>query len=151
LIVDLKINRMSWLYFALLAGGSFGFYNLFMRFTSSKFAASIGLMFVAGTSFLVATITTIVLKASGQSLQFDKSAIWFPIAAGIFTGIAEIFYLLMFSKNQSLAIGAPLVIGLTSVVAAVIGWAFLREHITALQALGIVLSIAGITILSWKA
>ena len=53
---------MNWIVFAILAASSFGFYNFFMKLTADKLSPTIALMFIAGTSFLVALITTLIFK-----------------------------------------------------------------------------------------
>ncbi len=139
---------MNWITFAILAASSFGFYNFFIKLSADKLSPTIALMFIAGTSFLVATITTIVLKLSGQELSFSKEVIYLPILAGVFTGIAEIFYLFMFTKNAPLNIGAPFVIGLTSLVSVLLGLIILREPLNATKIVGVCLTIIGLVLLT---
>lgn len=139
---------MNWITFAILAGTSFGFYNFFVKLASDKLSPTIALMFIAGSSFLIATVSTILFKVSGQQLTFSKGAIWFPIFAGVFTGIAEILYLFMFAKNAPLNIGAPLVIGLTSIIAVLLGLIFLKEPLSAAKIVGICVTIVGLVILA---
>lgn len=139
---------MNWLTFAILAASSFGFYNYFVRLASDKLSPTIALMFIAGTSFLVATVSTIVLKLAGQDLTITRSAITYPILAGLFTGIAEILYLVMFSKNPNLSIGTPLVIGTTILVATLLAIFLLKEPVNAAKIVGIVITLAGLVILT---
>jgi uncharacterized membrane protein len=89
---------MSWIIFAILAATSFGFYNFFTKLAADKLSPTIALMFIAGTSFVVAIVATLIFKISGQPLSFSKNAILFPILAGAFTGIAEIFIYLCSQK-----------------------------------------------------
>ena len=139
---------MHWLTFALLAATSFGFYNFFTKMSAGRLSPTIALMFIAGTSFLVAAISTLVFKFTGQPLNFSKNAILFPVLAGVFTGIAEIFYLFMFSKNASLSFGNPLVVGGTIIVAVVLGLFVLREPLSAMKISGIVITLIGLFILT---
>lgn len=141
-------NIMNWITFAILAASSFGFYNYFVRLSADKLSPTIALMFIAGTSFLVAAISTLVLKLTGQNLTFSKSDITFPMLAGLCTGIAEILYLVMFSKNPSLSIGTPLVIGGTMLVATVLGIVILKEPVHTVKIAGIFLTICGIALLT---
>lgn len=120
---------MNWITFAILAATSFGFYNFFTKIAADKLSPTIALMFIAGATFLVATISTIGFKISGQELTFSKNVIWFPILAGIFAGIAEIFYLYMFTKNAPLNVGAPLVIGITIIATVLLGLIFFKRAI----------------------
>jgi multidrug transporter EmrE-like cation transporter len=115
---------------------------------AGKFSSTVAAMLVTGTAFLVATISTIILKVSGQSLSFNKGDLTLPIMAGLFTGIAEIFYLSMFSKNAPLTIGNPLVVGGTVAVAVILGMFILREPINIVKVAGIGLVIVGLVLLS---
>jgi transporter family protein len=71
-----------------------------------------------------------------------------PILAGVFTAIAEILYLTMFSKGAPLGIGNPLVVGGTVVVAVLLGAFLLKDSITWVSELGIATIIIGIILLS---
>ena len=105
-------------------------------------------MLTTGTSFLIAAITTIVLKINGHGFNFSKSSLIIPIAAGIFTGIAEIFYILMFQKNAPISIGNPLVVGGTTIIAVVLGIIILKEPLTSVKIVGIIFTLIGLAILS---
>lgn len=140
--------NMEWLIFGILSAVSFGFYNFFTKLASDKFSFSIVLMLTSGVAFLVAIITTIILKFNGSSLVFSKNYLTFPILAGLFTGFAEIFYILMFSKNAPLSIGNPLVVGGTVAVAVILGVLILREPINIFKIVGIILTIIGLIFLA---
>jgi len=139
---------MNWITFAVLAATSFGFYNFFTKLTAGKLSPTIALMFIAGTSFVVAMIATLVFKVTGQTLTFSKNAILFPVLAGVFTGLAEIFYLFMFTKNAPLSIGNPLVVGGTIIVAVILGLIILREPLNTVKIAGILLTLVGIALLT---
>lgn len=139
---------MNWITFAILAGTSFGFYNFFVKLASDKLSPTIALMFIAGSSFLIATISTILFKISGQQLTFSKGAMWLPICAGVFTGIAEILYIFMFAKNAPLNIGVPIVIGVSTIIVVLLGLVFLKESLGAVKIVGICVTILGLLILA---
>jgi len=81
-------------------------------------------------------------------LSLSKNIILLPIAAGTFAGLAEIFYMFMFSKNVPISIGNPLVVGGTVVVAVILGLIILKEPINAIKTIGIIVTITGLVILS---
>lgn len=139
---------MHWMSFAVLAALSFGFYNFFTKISADKLSPTIALMFIAGTSFVVAVVATIVFKLSGQPLTFSKNALWFPIFAGAATGVAEIFYLFMFTKEAPLNIGMPLVIGLTVVSTVVLSFIFLKEPMNMIKIFGIISIVFGLVLLT---
>jgi len=139
---------MNWFTYAILAASSFGFYNFFTKLSADKMSPSIALMFMTGTSFIIAMITTLVFKFTGQELTFSKNVILFPILAGVFTGVAELFYLFMFAKNAPISIGNPLVVGGTVLVAVVLGLIVLKEPLNSMKIAGITVTILGLVILS---
>jgi len=138
---------MNWFFFAVLSATSFGFYNFFTKLSADKFSPTIALLIMTGTSFLVALVATIMFKISGQELVFSKNIIWIPAMAGLFAGIAEIFYLFMYTKNAPLNIGTPLVVGLTIVAAVLLGTIILKESLDISKIIGICLTITGLIFL----
>lgn len=139
---------MNWLTFGFLAAGCFGFYNVFIKLSADKLSPTIALMFIAGTSFIIAVVATIIFKLTGQDLVINKNALIFPILAGVSTGIAEIFYLFMYSKNAPVSIGTPFVLAGTMLVAVLFGALILKEGLPAIKIAGIVITIVGLFILS---
>jgi|SRR5680860_51890 len=139
---------MSWLIFAILAATSFGFYNFFIKISADKLSPTIALMLIAGTAFVVAMISTIFLKLTGQNLIFSKNVIYYPILAGLFTGVAEIFYLSMYSKNAPVSVGTPIVVGGTILVAVVLGIFLLKEPLNIEKVSGVILLLIGLVVLS---
>lgn len=139
---------MSWITFAILAATSFGFYNFFTKLTADKLSPTIALLLITGASFVVALLATVGFKISGQTLYFSKNAILFPILAGVFTAIAEIFYLFMFTKNAPLSIGNPLVVGGTIIVAVILGLIILKEPLNVTKIAGIVITLMGLLLLT---
>lgn len=139
---------MNWLIFAILAAGSYGFYNFFAKISTDKFSPVIAAAFITGFSFLVTIAATIYLKISGQNLIFSKNTILYPILAGLFVGAAEIFYMITFSKNAPLSIATPLVIGGAAFIATLLGIFFLRENLSATKIFAILLTIIGLFLLA---
>jgi len=139
---------MNWLAYAILAASSFGFYNFFTKISADKFSPALANIFIAGTSLLVAIISTIYLKMSGQSLTFTKSSLMLPVLAGLFTGVAEIFYLSMYSKNAPITVGNPLVVGGTIVITVILGMIILKEPMSAAKIAGIIFVITGLVLLT---
>ncbi|MCK5320370.1 EamA family transporter [Candidatus Parcubacteria bacterium] len=139
---------MHWLTFAVLTASSYGVYNFFVKISANKLSPTIAIMFLTGTAFLVAAISTIFLKFTGQNLTITKNVIIYPVLAGLFAGVAEIFYLLMYSKNAPLSIGLPLVMSGTIIVAVFLGIIFLKEDLSVVKSIGILITIIGLLILT---
>lgn len=139
---------MGWMVYGILAAVCFGSYNFFAKLSADKFSPTIGLLFLTATSFSVALVATLYFKLAGRPLVFTKADISLPLLAGLSTGLAEIFYLFMFSKNAPLGFGTALVIGGTAIVAAILGMIFLKEPIDLVKISGFVLVIGGLYFLS---
>lgn len=139
---------MEWIYYAIFAALSFGFYNFFVKLTSDKFSPTVGLLVLTGTSFLVALVATISLKVSGRPIVFTRSSLFLPVLAGVATGLAEIFYLLTFAKGAPLGVGTTVVIGGTMLIATLLGLLVLKETITSVQIAGFILIFGGIVLLT---
>lgn len=139
---------MNWIIFAVLATTTYGFYNFFTKLSADRLSPSIALMFVGVASCLVALVSIIFSKIAGQPLTFSKGALLFPVLAGLFAGVAEIFYLTMFSKGAPLSIGNPLVVGGTVIISAVLGLLLLKEPLNAIKIAGIALTLIGLAILA---
>ncbi len=139
---------MNWLVFALLATITYGFYNFFTKLSADKLSPSIALMFVGVASCIVALVSIIFSKISGQPLVFSRGALLFPLLAGLFAGIAEIFYLTMFSKGAPLSIGNPLVVGGTVIISVVLGLILLKEPLNGIRITGIIITLVGLVILA---
>ena len=139
---------MNWLIFAFLTASSYGAYNFFVKISANKLSPTIVIMLLTGTAFLVASISTLVLKFTGHNLTVSKNVIMYPVLAGLFAGVAEIFYLLMYSKNAPLSIGLPLVMSGTIIVAVFLGIIILKEDLSAVKFIGILVTLIGLIVLT---
>ncbi len=138
---------MNWLIFAILSAISFGFYNFFTKMAADKLSPIIATVLITGTAFIVALVVMFVSKIAGQPIVISKNIILFPILAGLFAGIAELLYLSMFSGGAPITIGNPLVVGGTVLVAVVLGMLILKEPMTVIKGIGIVLILIGLVML----
>lgn len=147
---NLTLNniKMNWITFAILSSTCFGFYNLFAKISADKLSPTIALMFMATASFTIALIWTLFLKFTGHNLTITKSTLIFPIIAWLLTGVAEIFYLIMFSKNTPVSIGTPFVLSATLLITTILGILILKEGITTIKITGIIITLIGLIILT---
>lgn len=139
---------MNWVVFAFLTAASYGFFNFFMKLSGPKFSPTVANIFIAGTSLLIAVISTLYLKFTGHDLIFTRENIKLPILAGVFTCLGEIFYLMMFSKQAPITIGYPMVVGGAALVVLVLGFIVLKEPLSLFKIAGIVCMLAGLIFLS---
>ena len=139
---------MHWIVFAFLTASGYGFFNFFMKLSGSKFSPTVANIFIAGTSLLIAVISTLYLKYTGHELIFTRENIKLPILAGVFTCIGEIFYLTMYSKQAPITIGYPLVVGSTMVIVIILGLIVLKEPLTLFKIIGLSCIIVGLIFVS---
>jgi len=139
---------MNWLILAILSATTFGFYNFFTKLSADKLSPIIAAVFITGASFAIAVIAMITLKISGQAITFNKNMLLFPILAGVFAGVADVLYLFMFSSGAPITIGNPIVVGGTVFVAVVLGLVILREPLTVIKGIGIILVLIGLVLLA---
>lgn len=138
---------MNWLFFAFSAAFGFGLYHFFTKLSADKFNPALASAIIGAASFVAAALAVVFLKLSGQPITFPKNYLYLPIAAGLFAGIAEIFYLMMFAKNTPISIGNPLIVAGTTLIAVVLGLIFLKEPLNATKIFGILLTAAGLIFL----
>ena len=67
--------------------------------------------------------------------------------AGVFIGLAEITSFFVFSKGISVSTGVPIIIGGSVVFASLLGILFLKETLTPIHLLAMLLIIVGIVLL----
>ncbi len=139
---------MHWIVFAFLTAAGYGFFNFFMKLSGSKFSPTVANIFIAGTSLIIAIISTLYLKFTGHELIFTKENIKLPILAGVFTCLGEIFYLTMYSKQAPMVIAYPIVGGGALLIVLILGLVILKEPVTASKIAGIAFIIAGIIFVS---
>jgi len=139
---------MAWILYAVLAASTYGFYNFFVKLSADKLNPVAANIFIAGVSCLIAVISAIYLKLNGHDLLITKESIKFPIIAGLFAGVAEISYLLMYSKNTPITLGNPLVVGGTTIIAVILGIIVLKEPMGVTRIAGIVFSLIGLVLLA---
>ena len=134
--------------FAIISALSFGFYNFFTKLTSEKFDTVLAVTIVTGTSFLFSLIVIFSMIIQGHQFIIPKKAIYLPVVAGIFTGVAEIMYLFTFQNGLPLSIGNPIVVGGTTLFAVLFGIFFLQEQVTILQIFAIFIVLIGLILLA---
>jgi transporter family protein len=79
----------------------------------------------------------------------SSRGITFAVLAGLSVGLAEITAFYGFSKGVSASVGIPIMVGGTVLVGVILGLLVLREQLSPLQGLGVLLLLAGIVLVSW--
>jgi transporter family protein len=139
---------MNWLIPLLLAALFLGLYNFFIKMSAGHIHEIVGAVILQVVAFMVGGAALIWLKWKGTPLEISPRGIAFAIFAGIAVGLAEITAFYAFSRGVSASAGIPVMVGGTVLVGVLLGLLVLREQITLLQGLGVVLLIAGIALVA---
>lgn len=138
---------MDWLIFAVFAAVFFGLYNYF----SGKTGYITNPVLASFILYLSATfITFIVLvfhRIQNPNIQATQNGIKFAVIAGLVAGIADICYLVVFSKKVEISIVLPLVFTITTIVGALLGIILEKETVSVAKILGIFLALAGVSLI----
>src|SRR5699024_10793646 len=88
-----------------------------------------------------------------QAIEITATAkgIWLAVAAGVAIGLVEILTFIIYGRGVAVAVGNPLIIGGSLVVTTGVGAVLLRELLSPLQIIAIILVIAGIGLLALEA
>ena len=144
------MKDMDWLVFALMAIAGFALYNFFVKQSSDKITAPVGVAIIGGAMVAVALVAILFMHFSGQEITITSQGIKFALLAGLFTALAEMAYFLMFMRGTNLTIGLPLVVGGTVAGGAILGFVFLSEALPLVKLIGVLTTLAGIILLSVK-
>jgi len=107
-------------------------------------------MFVYGmTTFTVGLIWVSYLKITGQPLLVTKTGLLYSIAVGLAFSVVTILLYLTFSR-VSVSLGSPTIRIIGIVLASFLGIIILKEPFTWKYALGVILTIAGVSLIVFR-
>jgi uncharacterized membrane protein len=132
--------------FAVLAGLSAGTWTICLKLGSSKINAALGAMVITGVAFLVNLVTLLTMRARGHEIVLKQRGFWLLALAGIAAAGVDLFGLLAYERG--LRASSSLIVGGTSAaLVLLIGFLALREPVTWVRLLAVVLIAAGIVLL----
>ena len=139
---------MNWILLAVLTAFCFGLYNFFIKVASGSIHQILGAVILQIIAAVVGGGLLIYLKWIGQSFAVTDRGIAYSVLAGVAVGLAEILTFVVFSKNIPASVGTPIIIGGSVIVTALLGWFFLKESLTGIQILAILLIVSGVGLLT---
>lgn len=141
---------MNWLALALTTSVGFALYNFFLKVAADKINPFLAVFYLTLTATVVSGITLLILRALNYLpvVQTSKSGLTFIILAGIATGVADLLYLILFSRGQSLNVVLPLIFALAVALAVIMSTIFLHEPLSPIKIVGILFALVGVAILS---
>ena len=129
--------------FALLAGVSAATWTICLKLGSTNVNAALGAMVIAGVAFLINMVATLAMRAHGIEIVLKQQTFWLLAMAGIAAAGVDIFSLLAYERG--LRVTSSLIIGGTSTaLVLVVGFLALREPVTWIRLLAIVLITTGV-------
>lgn len=141
---------MNWIYLAVITASFYALYNVFIKLASGHIYEITGAVILQIVAALLGGGLLLYLKMKNIPMEISAKGIWLSVIAGIFVGLAEIFSFIVFSKGVSASAGIPVIIGGSVLFAAIIGFIFLKDSLSASNIMGLLLIIAGIYFISRK-
>jgi|SRR3989344_2536352 len=138
---------MSWVLLALVTAIFFGAYNFFIKVSSGHINQIAGAFILQAVATLVGGAILLFLKFTNSPIEISDKGILYAVLAGLFIGLAEITSFFVFSKGINLSIGLPIIIGGGLVFGSLLGILFLKEVLTPIHLLAMILVIIGIVLL----
>lgn len=139
---------MNWLPLALLTALCLALYNFFIKLASEHVPAAVGAVVLQLVAAVLGGFWLLQLKWQGQPLPVSGKGLWLAAAAGLSVGLAEILTFVVFKRGVPAAVGTPLIVGGSVLLAALLGVLLLREALSWPQAGGLLLIVAGIALLA---
>ena|SRR3989344_6868322 len=138
---------MSWILLALLTALFYGAYNFFIKVSSGHINQIAGAVILQLVAMLIGAGVLFFLKITNSAIEISNKGIFYAVLAGVFVGLAEIMTFFVFSKGVSVSMGLPVIIGGSVVFGSLLGILFLKETLTPIHLLAILLIIIGIVLL----
>jgi len=135
---------MNWLSTALLTIVFYSLFDLFVKLTAGKINDNLAAAIMNIVSFVVAMGWFLIRMQFGEQANVTKLGLTYSIIAGVFVGLASIFFIRMFALGTNLSIGVPLVrVGMV-IMSAVLGIFLLKEGVNLKFGVGFILSLLGL-------
>ncbi|RZK99293.1 MAG: hypothetical protein EOO62_25005 [Hymenobacter sp.] len=138
----------NWLPLALLTALCLAGYHFFIKLAASHVPPAVGAVVLQLVAAGLGAAWLVRLKLQGQPLPVSGKGIGLAALAGLSVGLAEILTFVVFRRGVPAAVGTPVIVGGSVLLAALLGLVVLREALTLSQAGGLLLIVAGIGLLA---
>jgi drug/metabolite transporter (DMT)-like permease len=137
---------MRWLPYALVCSILLASADFFVKLASNKISASMGMFVYGATTFTVSMIWVGYMKLTHQPLLITQPGLLYSIAVGVaFSGVTILLYLTF--ARVSVSLGSPTIRVMGILIASLFGILLLHEPFTWRYLIGLILTIAGITLI----
>ena len=138
---------MSWILLTFITAVFFGVYSFFIKVSSGHINQIAGALILQAVAALVGGISLLFLKFTNSPIEISNKGVFYAILAGLFIGLAEIATFFVFSKGVTLSLGLPIIVAGSVVFGSLLGILFLKEVLTPIHLLAMLLVIIGIALL----
>ncbi|UOG72751.1 EamA family transporter [Hymenobacter tibetensis] len=141
---------MNWLQLAACAALGMALYNLFIKAASGQIHQMVGAVVLQVVAALIGVglLLLLYLRGTLPATLVTSRGITLAALAGVSIGVAEILTFAVYAKGAPAAVGTPLIVGGSVLLTALLGVLVLREALAWPQALGLLLVVGGIALLS---
>ncbi|MBD2768410.1 EamA family transporter [Hymenobacter sp. BT664] len=139
---------MNWLPLALLTALCLALYNFFLKLAASHIPPAVGAVVLQLVAAALGGAWLLKLRLQGQPLPITSQGLGLAALAGLGVGLAEILSFVVFRRGVPAAVGTPVIVGGSVLLAAVLGVVLLREALTPAQVAGLGLIVVGIALLA---
>ena len=137
---------MRWLPYALACSIFLASADFFVKLASNRISSSMGALIYGATTFTIGLIWVGYLKLTKQPLLITPSGLMYSIAVGLAFGVVTILLYLTFAR-VSVSVGSPTIRVMGILIASLFGILLLHEPITWRYLIGLILTIAGVTLI----
>jgi len=132
----------------LLAGAFNGVGDFFSKLAAGKTSPYISAMLVSFGAIITVGVYFLFVKNQPGNMLVSKAGVIYALLGGISIGVGMIFFFGLFSRGAEIATAQPIIKSAVVLSAVLLGLIVLREKMSLMQVIGMVLSIAGIYFLT---
>lgn len=137
---------MHWLPYALLCSIFLASADFFVKLASNKISSSMGMLVYGATTFIVGLTWVGYLKLTKQPLLVTQQGLLYALAVGVaFSAVTLLLYITF--ARVSVSVGSPTIRVMGILLASLFGILLLHEPFTWRYLIGLILTIAGVTLI----
>ena len=140
---------MRWILYALLCSIFLASADFFVKLASNKISSSMGMLVYGATTFTVGLTWVGYLKVTKQTLLITQQGLLYSLAVGIAFSVVTLLLYLTFARI-SVSIGSPTIRVMGILIASMFGILLLHEPFTWRYLLGLILTVAGVTLIVFR-
>ena len=139
---------LNWLPLALLTALCLAGYNVFIKLAANSLPPAVGAVVLQLVAAGLGAAWLLRLWWLGQPLAVSGRGLGLAALAGLSVGLAEILTFVVFRRGVPAAVGTPVIVGGSVLLAALLGLGLLRENLTCTQLGGLGFIVLGIALLA---